>query len=107
MTCAEMKAHQDQLLSDPDFKPEFDQLIDATAVTAVEVSVDEIKTLVSRKVLSPESRRAFLAPSPFVYGMGRMMGTYLEMSKAASQVGVFRDLPSALKWLGLEALPDQ
>lgn len=31
VTFAEIKAHQDQLVSDPDFNPEFNQFVDATA----------------------------------------------------------------------------
>jgi|SRR5215470_857783 len=102
---AEMKAHQDQLLSDPDFKAEFNQLVDATAVTGVDVSVEEIRMLVNRKVFSPTSRRALVATQPAIFGVGRMMAAYLEMSKASSEVCVFYDLPSALKWLGTELDP--
>ena len=106
VTFAEAKSHQDQLLSDPDFNPEFNQIVDATAVTDLDLSVDEIRTIVNRRIFSPTSKRAFVANRPFVYGMGRMLTTYLEMSKAVSEALMFHDLPSALKWLGLQDLPD-
>ncbi len=32
-TFAEVKKYQDQLLADPDFNPEFDQLMDGTGIT--------------------------------------------------------------------------
>ena len=101
VTVDEVKAHQDQLLNDPDFNPEFDQLIDGTAITAVDMSVNDIRMAVDRKLFSSTSRRALVATRPFIYGMARMMATYLEMSKAASPASVFRDFPSALKWLGI------
>jgi len=106
VTFAEAKSHQDQLLRDPDFSPEFNQIVDARTVTALDLSIDEIRTIVNRRIFSPTSKRAFVADRPFVYGMGRMMTTYLEMSKAVSESLMFHDLPSALKWLGLHELPD-
>jgi len=106
VTFTEMRANQDQLLCDADFNAEFNQLIDATKCTLLDISIDEAKTLAGRKILSPTSRIAWVATDPTIYGMGRLIATYHEMGKTPSQVGVFYDLPSALKWLGLEALPD-
>lgn len=105
VTFDEAKAHQDQLISDPDFRPEFNQLINATAVTDLVIVADEAKMLARRTVFSPTSRRAFLATEPFVYGMGRLMETYCEMA-AAGNARVFSNRDSALKWLGFEILPD-
>jgi len=34
--------------------------------------------------------------------MGRLIAAYNELSNAASQIVVFYDVPSALKWLGLD-----
>src|SRR5208282_5677900 len=41
LTFAESRAHQDQLARDPDFSPTFDQLLDATAITTIELSAQE------------------------------------------------------------------
>jgi len=49
VTFAEMKAHQDKLASDPDFNPEFDQFVDATTVSLLEASPDQLKTIISRR----------------------------------------------------------
>jgi len=106
VTFAEMKAHQDQLERDPDFRPEFNQLGDGAAVTEVDISADEVRELVGHKVFAQTSRRAWVAPAPAVYGMSRLVSTYQEMLKARSTISVFYDFPSALKWLGLEALPE-
>jgi len=52
------------------------------------------------------AKRAFLAGNPAAFGMSRMWEILTELSQNPSQIHVFYDLPSALKWLGLEALPD-
>jgi len=105
LTFDDVRAHQDRLLSDPDFNPEFDQLMDFTRFTDVDLSVSEIRMAANRKLFSPTSRRALVVAGTFMYGMARMFQAYYEMSKTASPSGVFRDLPSALKWLGREKLP--
>ena len=106
VTFQEMRANQDQLLRDADFNTDFNQLIDATKVAVLDISIDEAKTLAGRKIFSPTSRIAWVATDPTIYGMGRLIATYHEMGKTPSQVGVFYDLPSASEWLGLESLPD-
>lgn len=94
-------AHQDRLLSDPDFNPEFNQLLDGTRVTAVDISTEQIKTLTSRKVFTTTSKRAFVVSNVAFYGIGRMAETYFSLAKSPSQVTVFYDLPSALNWVGV------
>jgi hypothetical protein len=73
-------------------------------VTSLDISVDEAKVIATRKLFSSTARRALVATSPTIFGMGRMMEVYNEMSNVASQVRIFYDLPSALKWLGLDRL---
>ena len=101
VTFAETKAHQDQLITDPDFRPEFNQLIDATAVTHLDLLVAEAKTLASRKFFSAASRRAFVASSPAIFGMGQLMGAYSQMEPGREQVCIFYSLDAALEWLGV------
>ena len=60
VTHAEIKAHHDDMVNDPDFDPNFNQLLDFTSVTSLELSKDEAKQIASRKLLSPSSRRACL-----------------------------------------------
>jgi hypothetical protein len=101
VTFEEFAAHQDRLLSDPDFNPDFDQLLDGTKVTGLDVSIEEIKALARRGVFSPTSRRAFVTSNPTFFGMGRVAQSYFALAPSPSQVSVFYDLPSALDWLGL------
>jgi hypothetical protein len=44
-------------------------------------------------IFSFGSKRAFLALSPAVFGMGRMWQTFTELSDHPTQVRVFRDFP--------------
>lgn len=97
----EMRDHQNRLLADPDFDPTFDQLIDGTRVTRIDASIDELRILDSRKVFSPESRRAFVATQPHIFGLGRMVEVYQE---GLSHVEVFYSMDEALNWLG-KSLP--
>jgi len=106
LTFAQTKSYMDQLLNDPDFDPHFDQLVDLTALAGLGMAMEETKQIARRSGFSPTSRRAFVAPDPAVFGMSRLFEAYNEMSKAPSQIRVFHDLPSALKWLGLKDLPD-
>lgn len=101
VTFDDMWANQDRLLNDPDFDPEFNQLSDATLATDSDLSANNSRMLFKRKVFSTTARRAVIAPSPFAYGMARMLGTYVELSENGPIVGVFRDRASALKWLGV------
>lgn len=101
VTLADMLANQERLLSDPEFDPGFDQLSDATLATDTDLSANNIRMLYERKTFSPASRRAVVAPNAFTYGMARMLQSYVELSNNPSQVSVFRDRASALKWLGI------
>ena len=101
VTFSEAMAHDDTLQSDPAFNPEFNHLIDATSVTAYALSGSEIRVVVNRKLFSPSSKRAFVGATTFMYGIGRMLEIYYEMSERASPAAVFRDRRSALKWLGI------
>jgi hypothetical protein len=66
---------------------------------------DQARLLARRMIFSLTSKRAFVAASPAVFGVGRMWEIFTEMSDNPSQIRVFYDLPSALKWLDLENLP--
>jgi hypothetical protein len=104
VTFAEAKAHQDQLKNNPDFQPEFDQLIDATAVTGFDISTEEAKSLCRTSPLfSSSSRRAWVAPNPLLFGMGRLIETYREIEGGGEQFRVFYNRSEALTWLGMDA----
>jgi len=95
----------DQGPKDPDFDPQLNELVDLRNVTEFALSSDEARTFARRKVYSAESRRAFVASAPHIFGFGRMWEAYNELSDNPTAIRVFYDLPAALKWLGLNDLP--
>jgi len=102
LTAAEIKACMDQGLNDPDFNPDFNQIVDFRAVITIDMSGAQTRTLANIPLFSPESKRAVVAPDPANFAVGRMFATYHEMSRSPSQIKIFYDLGSALKWLGIE-----
>jgi hypothetical protein len=106
VTFAEARAHQQRLKDDPDFRPEFNQFLDATGVTVLDISSEEAKTIARNSPhFSATSRRAWVAPNAFLFGIGRMIGIYREIAGGAEQFRVFNDREKALKWLGPDARP--
>jgi hypothetical protein len=97
----DIRDHQDRLLADADFDPSFDQLIDTVPATKFHLSADEARILAERRIVSPASRRAFVAVKPHIFGLGRMMEVYHE-GLAYAEVEVFYSMDEALKWLERE-----
>jgi hypothetical protein len=68
VTLEEARAHQEQLKHDPEFIPVFNQLLDGTGITALQVSTEEAKLLARNSPpFSPSSRRAWVAATPFLF----------------------------------------
>ena len=105
VTWQEIMARQDQTKTDPNFDPEFNQIVDLRSVTALDLSAGQIRLLATRSIFSPSSKRAFVATSPVVFGVGRMWETYTEFSDHPNEVRVFYDMSAALQWLGLASMP--
>jgi hypothetical protein len=105
LTFAEMRAQQDELTSNPEFDPGFDQLVDVTGVTVLALSVEEAKTVAKRGIYLPTSRRAVVVASQALFGMARLMDAHHSLATGREQVSVFYDTNTALKWLGLQSLP--
>ena len=59
VTWQEIKTRQDQTKTDPDFNPEFDQIVDLRAVTGFDMTGDHVRLLARRKIFSATSKRAF------------------------------------------------
>lgn len=105
VTWEQIKARQDQTKTDPSFDPEFNQIVDLSSVTGFDMSTDQTRLLARRQIFSPKSKRAFVATNPAVFGVGRMWETYTEFSNNPTEIHVFSDISSALKWIGLERMP--
>lgn len=106
VTFAEATTLQNEMTNHPDFNPEFDRLIDATAVTILDLSMSEAAVIASRRLFTSPSRCAIAATNPAIFGMGRLMQAQHAMAGGQEPICVFYDLASAMQWLGLESLPD-
>ncbi len=102
VTFAEIEAQRDRMLSDPHLDPSFDQLIDAIAVTHLDITGEQGRVLGSRSVFSSASKRAFVAKDPHVFGLGRLITTNQTLIEGGSEVNVFSNLDLALEWLALK-----
>lgn len=105
LTFSDFRSQQDAFAQDPDFDPTFDQLVDVSQATSLDLSIEEAKIIAARGIFRPTSRRAVIATNPDIFGMGRMMDVYHAMATGRDQVRAFYDRKSALQWLGLESLP--
>jgi hypothetical protein len=106
VTWEEIKEVQDQSKTDPNFNPEFNQIVDLRAVIGVDMTNEHARVLARRMIFSFTSKRAFVAANPAVSGVARMWEIFTEISDNPSQIRLFNDLPSALKWLNLDRLPE-
>ncbi len=90
--------------------PGFNELMDLTHVTEiVDPSVDDIRKLAQLSVsMDPPdtpSRFAIAAPKEIIFGLGRMYEAYRGLQRGSTKsVTVFRTLPEAMAFLGLEEL---
>lgn len=98
LTLADLLAHQEKLLADPDFSADFSQLWDLTHVTKVELTTEELRRLAARSIFSSASRRAILATSDLVFGLSRMFEIFREIL-GEKGIRVFRNLDDALDWV--------
>lgn len=97
--------HMERLSRHPDFRPAFNQLLDFRQVTSVVLSGEEVRALAQRAIFSESSRRAFVVSSDLQFGLSRMFGIYRELG-GEEGIMVFREMNTALGWLGLSAEPD-
>ena len=98
ITFADLLAHQEKLLADPDFSSDFSQFMDLTHVTKVELTNEELRRLAAGSIFSSASRRAILVSSDLVFGLSRMFEIFRE-TLVEKGIRVFRNLDDALDWV--------
>ncbi len=98
LTKEEIEGHMDRLSSDPDFDPEFSQVIDFTQFDLTSVEPEEIRQLAQRSIFSPHSRRAFVVKDDLQYGLARMFEIHRELN-GEKGIRVFRSREEALEWI--------
>ena len=99
VTFDEAKAHQERLLKDPNFDRDFNELIDVTNASGLDLSSEQLRSLSLSIPFVTKARRAIVASRPAEFGVGRMYQAHYE--KQHKEVSVFYDRDQALKWLGV------
>ena len=88
----------DSLRADPEFDPEYAELLDATQADVTQISTGAIRTQTEKTPLySSKSRRAVVVPTELGYGMARMFE--LLLGGGAGEVRVFYSLKDAEAWV--------
>lgn len=91
--------HIRQLRADPEFDPSFGQLLDFSRVELVNVTPTEIRQLAEVALFLPASKRAFVSPTPLLYGLARMYVAQREV-QGDTGIAVFYTMEEAKAWLG-------
>ena len=94
--------HMTRMQADPRFKPDFNQLVDCRALTAFELTGDQINELAGNSIFSVRTRRAFVVSSDLQFGLSHVFAAYREL-RGEADIRVFREMREALLWLGLPA----
>jgi hypothetical protein len=94
----ELLAHARALAANPRFRPHFSQLTDFREATGVDVTTATVREMAELSPFGSGARRALVAPNDLIYGMARMF--QIMRSGSPDQIDVFRELDSALEWLG-------
>ncbi len=91
-------AFRTRLVADPGFNPDFDQLVECLVEDPPTLSREVISQAATNPIYSARSRRAIVAARDASYGVARMFSL---LQPPGCRVNVYRDLPTALEWLGL------
>ena len=85
----------------PQFDPEFNELIDLSAVTSFNVSSEDVRRLAGRdSSFSPSADRVLVATQDLVFGLARMFQTF--SADRRPRFTVVRSLSEAYCQLGLD-----
>jgi hypothetical protein len=103
-TAEEILAVSEQLRSDPAFSADYDTLVDNTNVEHPPTGA-ELRALAEPRMfmMREDAKLAVVAPADVTYGTSRMHQLLTEF-RSPLRIEVFRDRPSALKWLDREAV---
>ena len=89
---------QASLRANPQFRSTLNQLVDASDVTEVAVSLEMVNQMGASTLFAPTSRRAYVVGKDALYGLVRMYELH-QSARGSETVRVFRDRAVALAWL--------
>ena len=100
LTAQEVTDHTLGLRDDPEFDPTFDELLDGTAITEIQASREDVKSIAAVNPWGLGARRAAAMSLDVAFGMARQYEAYAVES--GNDFRVFRSLEEARAWLGLD-----
>ena len=98
LTKEDILGHMDRISKDPDFDPDFSQLVDFRQITGVEFGPEDVRQFAQRSIYSSCARRAILVKDDLQFGLARMFEIYRELN-GESGIRVFRTLDEAMDWI--------
>ncbi len=98
LTSEDIWGHMEKLSKDPDFNPDFSQLIDFRHVSKFEIEPQNVREFAERKLFSPQARRALLVKDDEQFGLARMFQIHRELN-GEHGIQVCRSLDEALEWV--------
>jgi hypothetical protein len=101
LTKEDVLSHMDRISVDPDFDPNFSQLLDFTKVTEIGFGPQEVRVFAERNIFAPRARRAFLVQNDLHFALARMFEIHREL-RGEVGIAVFRALEDAMKWITAE-----
>ena len=101
VTYDEVIAVRKKFTSDPNFKPDFNQIYDGRGVTRINITASEIGLLAMDDVFGPTSRRALIAPRSDTFGFGRTFQLYRQINAGKEQIKIFHTMEEAEAWLAI------
>jgi hypothetical protein len=101
LTREDVLSHMDRISVDPDFDPNFSQLLDFTKVTEVGFGPRDVREFAERNIFAPRSRRAFVVQNDLHFALARMFEIHREL-RGEVGIGVFRRLEEAMEWIAAE-----
>ena len=85
------------LRADPNFNPDFSEIIDLSGASDVRLGYDEFKRIEQLDPFSEKGKRALVIPTnPAVYGVSRM---YHLIQNEHPRIKLFRSLADAREWV--------
>ena len=100
VTNDEVDEHNQRLRTDPQFDPDYRQLVDLSGITEIRITTPKVTAAAQDQYFTPGSRRAFVALTDATFGMARMFATRAEAA-GGQTIKVFRDRKTAEEWLGI------
>jgi hypothetical protein len=100
LTDEHVMSHAASLKEDPRFDSEFSQILDLRELSDLQVTSPGIRKVAHVVPFRPDARRAFIVGTGEAERLSRVLWAYTEAG--VDQYTLFRDLPPAMEWVGLD-----